>query len=209
MARRRRQTLAFPVRRPARAAGASGLLALAALSRRMAARRMAAGRKRADQVLAFDLAGRHRHRDARCNRQNALADRARLSGTQAGTGPRSLRRSRLARLSPPHGALRRSLRIPGLRTESDSPLRRQNSRHQNVWPTQRLSTPRIPRSEQNATSNRPSQASALGWPEVSPGDCPDAPVAKEPTCDTVRLGACPRNGGFWWRRLRESDSACL
>ena len=24
-----------------------------------------------------------------------------------------------------------------------------------------------------------------------------------------RLGACPRNGGFWWRRLRESDSACL
>ena len=23
------------------------------------------------------------------------------------------------------------------------------------------------------------------------------------------LGACPRNGGFWWRRLRESDSACL
>src|SRR5208282_6470822 len=80
-----------------------------------------------------------------------------------------------------------SLRIPGLRTESDSPLRRQNPGHQNVWPIQRFSTPRIPRSAQNATSNRPSQASALGWPEVSPGDCPDAPVAKEPTCDTVRL----------------------
>ena len=47
----------------------------------------------------------------------------------------------------------------------------------------------IPRSAQNATSNRPSQASALGWPEVSPGDYPDAPVAKEPTCDTVRLTA--------------------
>ena len=84
------KTLAFPVRRPARAARASGLLALAALSRRMAARRMAAGRKRADQILAFDLAGRYRPRDARCNRQNALADRARLSGTQAGTRPRSL-----------------------------------------------------------------------------------------------------------------------
>jgi hypothetical protein len=27
--------------------------------------------------------------------------------------------------------------------------------------------------------------------------------------DVYRLGACPRNGGFWWRRLRESDSACL
>src|SRR6202041_1965496 len=90
MARRRRQTLAFPVRRPARAAGASGLLALAALSRRMAARRMAAGRKRAEQILAFDLAGRCRPRNPRCSRQNALADRARLSGTQAGTRPRSL-----------------------------------------------------------------------------------------------------------------------
>ena len=27
--------------------------------------------------------------------------------------------------------------------------------------------------------------------------------------DLIGLGACPRNGGFWWRRLRESDSACL
>ena len=26
---------------------------------------------------------------------------------------------------------------------------------------------------------------------------------------TASLGACPRNSGFWWRRLRESDSACL
>src|SRR5271156_5903261 len=157
----------------------------------MAPRRMATGRKRADQILALDPAGGDRPRDARGNCQTALADRARLSGTQAGTRARSLRRTRLARLSPPHGALRRSLRIPGLRTESDSPLRRQNPRHQNVWPIQRLSTPRIPRSEQNATSNRPSQASALGWPEVSPGDCPDAPVAKEPTCDTVRLRTRP------------------
>src|ERR1700722_11432356 len=79
MARRRRQNLAFPVRRPARAARASGLLALATLSRRMAARRMAAGRKRAEQILAFDLAGRCRPRNPRCSRQNALADRARLS----------------------------------------------------------------------------------------------------------------------------------
>jgi SRSO17 transposase len=36
----------------------------------------------------------------------------------------------------------------------------------------------IPRSEQSATSNRQSQASALGWPEVSPGDCPDALLPK-------------------------------
>jgi SRSO17 transposase len=69
LARRRRQNFAFPVRQPARAARASGLLALAALSRRMAARRMAARRKRADQILALDLAGRYRPRDARCSRQ--------------------------------------------------------------------------------------------------------------------------------------------
>jgi hypothetical protein len=35
------------------------------------------------------------------------------------------------------------------------PLRRQNFRHQNAWPIQRFSTPRIPRSEQNATNHGP------------------------------------------------------
>jgi hypothetical protein len=39
--------------------------------------------------------------------QDALADRVRLSGTQVGTRARSLPRTRLARLSPPHGALHR------------------------------------------------------------------------------------------------------
>src|SRR5271154_6198488 len=200
MARRRRQNPAFPVRQPARAARASGLLALAALSRRMAARRMAAGRKRADQILAFDLAGRHRHRDARCNRQNALADRARLSGTQAGTRPRSLRRTRLARLSPPHGALRRGLRIPGLRTESDSPLRRQNAAHPGASPIPELSTTRIRRSEPNATSKRQSQPSALSSPATSPDACPAVLVANEPTYDTVRIGV--RQQGLRPRQTR-------
>jgi hypothetical protein len=67
------------------------------------------------------LCGGYGPRNARANRQTALADRARLSGTQTGTRVPSLRRARLARLSPPHGALRRGLRIPGLRTESASP----------------------------------------------------------------------------------------
>src|SRR5277367_802857 len=187
MARRRRQNSAFPVRQPASAARASRLLALAALSGRMAACRMAAGRKRTDQILAFDLAGRGRPRDARRNRQNALADRARLSGTQAGTRPRSLRRTRLARLSPPHGALRRSLRIPGLRTESDSPLRRQNPAHPGASPIPGLSTPRIRQSEPNATSKRQSQRSELSWRAASRDACPVVLVANEPTYDTVRL----------------------
>src|ERR1700722_1324026 len=121
MARRRRQNAPLPLRRRAGSARASRLLAFAPLCRRMASRRMAAGRKRADQILAVDPTAGYGPRDARGNGQTALADRARLSGTQAGTRARSLRRTRLARLSPPHGALRRSLRIPGLRTESDSP----------------------------------------------------------------------------------------
>src|SRR5208282_2369128 len=101
MARRRRQNAAFPLRRRAGPARASRLLAFAPLRRRMAPRRMAAGRKRADQILALDPAGGYGPRDARGNCQTALADRARLSGTQAGTRARSLRRTRLARLSPP------------------------------------------------------------------------------------------------------------
>ena len=57
-----------------------------------------------------------------------------------------------------------------------------------------LSTPRIRRSEPNATSNRQSQASALSWPATSPDACPVAPVANEPTYDTVRLSSCwPRS----------------
>src|SRR5271165_2867416 len=153
----------------------------------MAPRRMAAGRKRADQILALDPAGGDRPRDTRGNRQTALADRARLSGTQAGTRARSLRRTRLARLSPPHGALRRGLRIPGLRTESDSPLRRQNPAHPSASPIPGLSTPRIRRSEPNATSKRQSQPSALSWHATSPDACPVVLVANELTYDTVRL----------------------
>ena len=47
-------------------------------------------RKRADQILALDPGGGYSPRDPRGNCQTALADRARLSGTQAGTRPRSL-----------------------------------------------------------------------------------------------------------------------
>src|SRR5271166_2555687 len=187
MARRRRQNAPFPLRRRAGSARASRLLAFAPLCRRMAPRRMAAGRKRADQILALEPVGGYVPRDARGNCQTALADRARLSGTHAGTRARSLRRTRLARLSPPHGALRRGLRIPGLRTESDSPLRRQNPAHPSASPIPGLSTPRIRRSEPNATSKRQSQPSALSWPATSHDDCLAALAARELTYDTVRL----------------------
>src|SRR5271155_1611282 len=93
MAGRGRQNASFPPPRPAGEARAWRLLAFAPLCRRVAARRMAAGRKRADQILALDPGGGYSPRDARGNCQTALADRARLSGTQAGTADSSGRRN--------------------------------------------------------------------------------------------------------------------
>ena len=55
--------------------------------------------------------------------QAALAHRARLSGTQAGSRARTFRRARMARLPSPCHAVHRSLRIPDLRKGDDSPLR--------------------------------------------------------------------------------------
>ena len=55
--------------------------------------------------------------------QAALAHRARLSGTQAGSRAWSLRRPRLARLPSSRHAVHRGLRIPDRRAGDDSPLR--------------------------------------------------------------------------------------
>src|ERR1700678_529652 len=97
-------------------------------------------------------------------------------------------------LPPPHWALRRGLRIPGLRTESDSPLRQQNHAHPGASPIPGLPTTRIRRSEPNATSKRQSQPSALSWPATSPGACRVVLVANAPTCDTVRIEGV----AFWF-----------
>src|SRR6185369_9043837 len=89
---------------------------------RMAADRMARGRGCPDQILALDTAGRHALAEARRHGKTALAHRTRLPRPEAGDRPRSLRRSRVARVPPPRGALDRGLRIPRRREESDSPL---------------------------------------------------------------------------------------
>ena len=73
---------------------------------------------------------------------------------------------------------------------SDSPLRRQNPAHPGASSIPGLSTPRIRRSEPNATPKRQSQPSALNWPAASHDACRGALVANEPTYDTVRLGPC-------------------
>ena len=93
---------------------------------------MAAGRKRSDQIRAFDLAGRCRHRDARRNRQNAPADRARPSGTQARNSASITMKDEAGEAFTP---LWRPASRPTdscLRTESDSPLRRQTQQKRGV-----------------------------------------------------------------------------
>src|ERR1700761_8522419 len=91
----------------------------------MATKRMARGRNQTQQIqiLALHAAGRNQLPPARRYHQDALADRARLSGAQAGSRARALRRAWMARLPSPRHAVHRGLRIPGLRAGRDSPLR--------------------------------------------------------------------------------------
>src|SRR4029077_2246190 len=89
----------------------------------MAPDRMADRRTRTDQILLRYLASLLRAQSAGRVGQAALAHRTRLPGSQAGTWARSLRGTRMARIPSPRSTLHRRLRIPGLRAESDSPLR--------------------------------------------------------------------------------------
>jgi hypothetical protein len=72
-----------------------------------------------------------------------------------------------------------------------------------------------PRCLPNQPAPSHSGTTHLGWPEVSPGDCPDAPVANEPTHDTVRLSSGFRtldtpscgSGGRVGRTIRADGSS--
>jgi DDE superfamily endonuclease len=59
--------------------------------------------KRADKILAFDLARIHAHRGSRRHGQIALAHRARLRGIERRTWPRPFRGTKLARLPSSRG----------------------------------------------------------------------------------------------------------
>jgi hypothetical protein len=118
---------------------------------------MAGGRKRADEILAFDPARRHAHRRSRRHGQIALAHRARLRGTQKRTRPRPFRRAKLARLPSSRNPVHRRLWIPYPRTSGDSPLRppaAPNISH--IHPSQ---TPRRRRSDPNGISKTRSRQS--------------------------------------------------
>jgi hypothetical protein len=126
----------------------------------------------------------------------ALADRARLSGTQAGARLWRLRRAWVARLSPPRHALYLRLRLPDRRTRRPFPLR--TALHPallGICPSRRLPTPRRRRSAPNGMCRTRSQPSADVLSSPSPGPSRDAPVAmrqsekpaKFPITDAVRL----------------------
>src|ERR1700685_1687807 len=89
----------------------------------MVGRRMARGRARTHEILAFDLARRHAARGSRRYDQAALAHRTRLRGTEERTRPRPFRGAGLARIPSSREPLHRRLRISDPRELGLSPLR--------------------------------------------------------------------------------------
>src|SRR6516225_2492902 len=84
--------------------------------------RVAAGRSRTDQVLALYSAGQHQASGPGTPGQATLDHRTRLPRAETRARLRALRRTRLARVSPPRYPLYRGLWFPGGRTEPFFPL---------------------------------------------------------------------------------------
>src|SRR5271157_3706533 len=139
---------------------------------------MAEWRSCADEILAVDLAQGHAFAGSRRQGQIALAHRTRLRGAERRTRISSLRRSRLAWLSPPRDTLHRSLRLSDLRTGSDSPLSILAAQDASV--TQRFSTPWRRRSDPNVTSKTRSRRSE----NISPSR------SQKPLCDVHAVKQC-------------------
>src|SRR5262249_1828596 len=108
----------------------------------------------------------------------ALAHRARLSRSQAGGWPRSLRRARMARPSPSHHTEHRRLRLPDLREGDHSPLGIASPRAlPAACASPSLAPARLSRSGLSATFPPPSPPCDGRSPSASQNDCPDAPAA--------------------------------
>src|SRR5271157_285278 len=172
---------------------------------------MAEWRSCADEILAVDLAQGHAFAGSRRQGQIALAHRTRLRGAERRTRISSLRRSRLAWLSPPRDTLHRSLRLSDLRTGGDSPLSLLAA--QDASGTQRFSTPQLRRSGPNVTSKTRSRRSENISPSRLPRPSRDVHVVKQCTTrqlsksvhDTVELRASTANAHAFqldmWRGL--------
>src|SRR4029453_16949747 len=171
----------------------------------MAADRVAGGEEGAEQVLAIDPAGDDRPGRPGRHRQDALADRTRLPGAQAGTGPRPLRGAGLAWLPSSRHLVHRGLRLPRSRAEPFSPSR----------PLPRASacvTPRLaaagpfrcdPSVMSRSRSPRCVAVSRSPWLAVYPAalavsgptPAPLNQIQPPHTYDTVRLGRPPWRDG--------------
>jgi hypothetical protein len=106
-----------------------------------------------------------------------LAHRARLPGAQAGSGARSLRRTRLARIPPSRQHVHRSLRLPDLREGRHSPLgRAPRNPPPATCPSRGLQTPRRRRCGLSGTFPTPSPACDAVSSPASREHCHDVPV---------------------------------
>src|SRR5678815_5760506 len=83
---------------------------------------MAERRRRTDEILVFDTAGRNKAPGSGCCRKTTVDYRTGLSGTETGTRVGPLRRPRLARLPPSCDAMHCRLRVPGRGAEPFFPL---------------------------------------------------------------------------------------
>jgi len=122
---------------------------------------MASRRSGPTEVLAFKSADVNDARRACGVRSISVAHRTRLPGIKRRTGPGSLRRSKLARLSPPCDAVHRSLRIPDRRTRRFFPQWNSPRSLAAISHTHRFPTTRIFRCALNVMFPRRSLLAAL------------------------------------------------
>jgi len=122
---------------------------------------MAYRRSGPTEVLAFKSADVNDARRACGVRSISVAHRTRLPGIKRRTGPGSLRRSKLARLSPPCDAVHRSLRIPDRRTRRFFPQWNSPRSLAAISHTHRFPTTRIFRCALNVMFPRRSLLAAL------------------------------------------------
>src|ERR1035437_2810759 len=148
----------------------------------MAVDRMAEDRKRTNQILAVESARLDRSAQTGCHCKTALAHRARLRRTEAGTWPGTLRRPELARVSPSCNVIDCCLRMPGHGAVPFSPLWQlehgPSSRHptSNTPRAIRLHAPRRCPYVQNGIIPNRSLRCAGRLQHTSPDLCPDVPV---------------------------------
>src|SRR5271166_5343598 len=161
----------------------------------MAIARMAQDREGADEILALQPAGVDQSAETCGHGEAALAHRARLRGTEAGAWTGPLRRTELARLSPPCQLLHRGLRLPGGGTMPFFPHARLPTAAGRQPPTSptppatRCETSWRCRLERNAIIRIPSPPCAARSQPTWLVLCPGVPAACASSYNTVVLGS--------------------